>query len=242
MKYTLYEVGGRIRDQLLGLQSKDIDYSVVLDDPTKWDVNTVTRKFAEHLETQGYEIFLVTENCYTVRALFPDDHTHSGVADFVIARKEVGYVEGTRTPIVELGTLRDDLERRDFTVNAMAKAEDGEIIDLFGGMEDLANRILQTPIDAHVTFNDDPLRILRALRFACTKEFELSDEIEDAIKDYNGDFSVISTERVYSELNKMFNHNTYDTLWWLECLQMWNFEIYKQLFPKGWKLQMTNKK
>ena len=242
MKYKLYEVGGRVRDELLGLQSNDIDYSVVVENPHQYDPNTVTTLFAEQLKKEGYEVFLVTENCYTVRALFPTNHVHSGVADFVIARREVGYVEGTRTPIIELGTLEDDLSRRDFTVNAIAKDIDGNLIDLFNGQQDLVDQTLRTPLDPHITLNDDPLRILRALRFACTKGFGLEPELINAVSKFKGDFSVVSTERVSDELNKMFNHDTIDALGWLEFLRRTNRTTYQQLFPEPWKLKMTNKK
>ena len=81
--------------------------------------NAVFTMLESHLRKEGFEIFLVTPDCYTIRAKFPEGYKYQGVADFVMARKEVGYVPGTRTPIVEPGNLYDDLSRRDFTVNAM---------------------------------------------------------------------------------------------------------------------------
>jgi tRNA nucleotidyltransferase/poly(A) polymerase len=135
------------------------------------------------------------------------------VADFVMARKEVGYVEGTRRPILELGTLEDDLIRRDFTVNAMAEDEDGNLIDLFNGQMDLERMILITPLPPKVTFEDDPLRIIRAIRFSITKGFRLS-YLDYFIYnfDYEGKMGVVSIERIREELLKCFKHDTLKTL------------------------------
>jgi tRNA nucleotidyltransferase/poly(A) polymerase len=161
---------------------------------------------------RGFEIFLETPDCFTIRAKFPKDHQFSGlVADFVMARKEVGYMEGTRRPILELGTLEDDLLRRDFTLNALAEDENGNIIDLFGGIEDLKMGILRTPMDARITLMDDPLRILRALRFTITKDFFMSDDIWEAMKQ-EGILKkleqTVSGQRIREEIDKMMRFNT----------------------------------
>jgi tRNA nucleotidyltransferase/poly(A) polymerase len=165
------------------------------------------------LLNEKFEIFLSTPDCFTVRAKFPKDHKYQGVADFVMARKEIGYMEGTRTPIVVPGTLKDDLERRDFTVNAMAKGDDGKIIDLFDGMNDLKRMVLITPLPPEQTFNDDPLRVLRAVRFAITKGFSLK-FLDYYINnyDYENKMSVVSTDRIREELYKCFKHDTMGTL------------------------------
>jgi tRNA nucleotidyltransferase/poly(A) polymerase len=161
---------------------------------------------------RGFEIFLSTPDCFTIRAKFPKDHQFTGlVADFVMARKEVGYTEGTRRPILELGTLEDDLLRRDFTVNALAEDIDGNLIDLFGGIEDLKVGILRTPMDAMVTMMDDPLRILRALRFTITKDFVMSDDIWEAMKQPNilkKLEQTVSSQRIREEIDKMMRFNT----------------------------------
>jgi tRNA nucleotidyltransferase/poly(A) polymerase len=131
-----------------------------------------------------------------------------------MARKEIGYIEGTRTPIVKPGTLYDDLERRDFTLNALAKDENGTIIDFFNGLEDLKNKYLITPLPIHETFNDDPLRILRAIRFSITKGFTIPMRMALVIESYNYDekMGVVSTERIREELFKCFKHDTLETL------------------------------
>lgn len=140
----------------------------------------------EHLIAEKFEIFLVTPDCYTIRARFPEGYKYQGVADFVMARKEVGYIPGTRTPIVEPGNLYDDLLRRDFTVNALAKDPDtGEIIDYFGGLKDIKEKLLRTPLPPIITFDDDPLRILRGIRFSITKRLRVSEDMWQAMKAYD---------------------------------------------------------
>ena len=162
----IFEVGGCVRDEILGVKSKDIDFTVVLDD-TDQTVDEGWDQMVSFLKEEGFQIFLETKDCFTVRAKFPVGHVNEGlVADFVMARKEVGYVLGTRKPILELGTLYDDLIRRDFTVNALAKDMDGNIIDHFDGVEHLKKGLLVTPLNPMKTMMDDPLRILRALRFS----------------------------------------------------------------------------
>jgi poly(A) polymerase len=209
----IFKVGGCVRDRLLGVDTNDIDFTFVLDnlDRTVEEGFDIMTKWLEHKE---FEIFLSTPDCFTIRAKFPKEHKYAGmVADFVMARKEVGYVEGTRRPILELGTLEDDLVRRDFTVNAMAEDEDGNIIDLFHGQMDLERMILITPLAPKVTFEDDPLRIIRAIRFAITKGFRLS-YLDYFIYnfDYEGKMGVVSIERIREELLKCFKHDTLKTL------------------------------
>jgi len=210
----IYKVGGCVRDKLLGTNSKDIDFTFVLDDLTQ-SVKDGFWSMHKWLTNEGFEIFLSTPEMFTIRAKFPKTHQHSGlVADFVMARKEVGYIEGTRRPELVLGTLEDDLSRRDFTVNAMAEDENGNIIDLFNGQEHLKQRILKTPQSVQKSFDDDPLRILRAIRFAITKDMTIPTEMAYTIIDYNYDnkMSVVSTERIREELYKCFKHDTLVTL------------------------------
>jgi tRNA nucleotidyltransferase/poly(A) polymerase len=206
----IFKVGGCIRDKFLGIDSKDIDFTFVCEES-----QTVEQGWSEMrswMLDMGFEIFLETPDCFTIRAKFPKDHKFTGlVADFVMARKEVGYMEGTRRPILELGTLEDDLLRRDFTLNALAEDVDGNIIDLFGGIEDLKEGILRTPMDARITMMDDPLRILRALRFTITKDFVMSDDIWKAMKQ-EGILKklelTVSGQRIREEIDKMMRFNT----------------------------------
>ena len=207
----IFKVGGCVRDKFLGVDSKDIDFTFVLDELDQ----TVEQGFqimTEWMTERGFEIFLSTPDCFTIRARFPKDHQFTGmVADFVMARKEVGYVEGTRRPILELGTLHDDLLRRDFTVNAIAESVDGEIIDPFGGVADLKLGILRTPLPAEQTMMDDPLRILRALRFQITKGFSIHDDIWMAMAQpeiLEKLKTTVSAERIRDEVFKMMKQDT----------------------------------
>ena len=217
MDFKFYEVGGKVRDELLGLTSKDVDYVAV---PSETLLSQYTeaedmfKVLVDYLTEEKFTIFLITDNCFTVRAMFPKEHKYTGVADFVMARKEIGYVEGTRTPIVKPGSLFDDLERRDFTLNALAKDDDGTIIDYFNGLDDLKKGYLRTPLPCTVTFNDDPLRILRAIRFCVTKGFWIGPAMDSIIQDYDYEtkMGVVSSERIRDELYKCFKHDTLKTL------------------------------
>ena len=244
MKYKLYEVGGKIRDEFLGLKSKDIDYSVVIEGRNEYPIEEVFANFVEQIKSEGFQVFVETPDCFTVRAKFPKDHTHSGLdADFVLARKELGYIKGTRQPKVVLGTLRDDLLRRDFTVNAMAKDIEGNIVDLFDGQKDLQNKILRTPIDTAVSFNDDPLRILRAMRFSITKGLDWSDEMWRTLDAFDSNkLKVVSTERIREELLKCFKFDTRRTFEYLRIISLSNYSLYLELLPDEIWLMPTTKK
>lgn len=230
MEYKLYEVGGRIRDELLGLTSKDIDYTVVIDNIDDYDDPFTS--FVEHIEQEGFDIFQKKQSCYTIRGRFPKGHKFAGLtADFVIARKELGYNPESRVPITDYGTLEDDLIRRDFTVNTIAKDIDGKLIDPFNGVSDIMEGILRTPGNTALSFTQDPLRILRALRFAVTKDFYFSDDILDTIRVFNPDrMKVVSIERIRNELRKMFKFDTKRSLQYLRMLEDLNPGLYNTLF------------
>lgn len=239
----IFVVGGAVRDKLLGIMSKDIDYTFVLDDLNR----TVQEGFEEmtnYMKTNGFEIFLSTPECFTIRAKFPKGSKNEKlVADFVMARKEVGYIPGTRNPILQLGTLEDDLIRRDFTVNAMAEDEDGNLIDLFGGQEDLKRKVLRTPLNPRVTMMDDPLRILRALRFSIVKGFSIhyeiwhafgQKEILEKLRD------TVSGERIREEVFKMMKHDTINSVKLLMDVDTHHIPGFlKLVFGKGMWLKPT---
>ena len=209
----IYKVGGCVRDKILEIDSKDIDFTFVCEDSQTVEGGWI--EMTSWMRANDFEIFLETPSCFTVRAKFPKDHQYAGmVADFVMARKEVGYIPGTRQPILELGTLADDLFRRDFTLNALAEDENGKIIDLFNGLHDLKRGYLRTPLDCKITFDDDPLRILRAIRFCITKGFYMGAYMDGVIQDYDYEtkMKVVSIERIREELLKCFKHDTINTL------------------------------
>ena len=241
----IYEVGGCVRDEIIGVHTNDIDFTFVLDNIDQtvdegWD------EMLSHLKTEGFKIFLETKDCFTVRAKFPKGHVNEGlVADFVMARKEVGYILGTRKPILELGTLEDDLRRRDFTLNALAKDLDGTIVDLFEGRKHLEEGILVTPLNPVKTFFDDPLRMIRALRFSITKGFEIDSEVWDAmfepglIEHLN---KVVSKERMQGEVSKMMKHNTVSTLRLLAKIDKIEPKLLEVMFGGDiWLLPSTKK-
>ncbi len=231
--FDFFEVGGKVRDEILGLKSKDVDYVAVPSAMLLRDYTTASEMFEvlhDYLTAEKFEIFLSTPDCYTIRAKFPKDHKYQGVADFVMARKEIGYIPGTRTPIVVPGTLYDDLSRRDFTLNALAKSDDGTVIDFFNGHQDLKDMTLRTPLDVNVTFDDDPLRILRAIRFCITKGFHMTPEMIWEIEqyDYENKMSVVSGERIREELYKCFKHDTLKTLDYLTSIPMLMNYVFKR--------------
>ena len=236
----LFEVGGCVRDELLGLHTKDIDFTVELDDLTL-SVDEGWEKMLDFLKQEGFKIFLTTKDCFTVRAMFPRGHQHEGlVADFVMARKEIGYIENTRQPILELGSFEDDMVRRDFTVNALCKTEDGQLVDLFGGLKDLEDRILRTPLDPMVTLMDDPLRLLRALRFSVTKDFKICEELSNAMEQLDlldKLQKVVSQERIREEVTKMMKHDTVRSLRIIDTVP----GLMEVIFKDGMWLMPTTK-
>jgi tRNA nucleotidyltransferase/poly(A) polymerase len=241
----LYKVGGTVRDAILGIDSKDIDFTFVLDDLNQ-TVEEGFQKMDDWMTENGFEIFLRVPEMYTIRARFPKgDPNEKLVADFVMSRKEVGYIEGTRRPKLELGTLEDDLIRRDFTINAMAVDEDGEIIDLFGGQDDLRMEILRTPRDPMITLMDDPLRLLRAMRFCITKDLVIHDDIWDAMKQpalIDKLNLTVSGERIREEIEKMMKFDTVTSMRLItDCDDHMEGKLLRTLFKAGLWLKPTFK-
>lgn len=241
----IYEVGGCVRDEIIGVHTNDIDFTFVLDN-TDQTVDEGWDEMLSHLKTEGFKIFLETKDCFTVRAKFPKGHVNEGlVADFVMARKEVGYILGTRKPILELGTLEDDLIRRDFTLNALAKDLDGTIVDLFEGRKHLEKGILVTPLNPIKTFFDDPLRMIRALRFSITKGFEIDSEVWDAMFEpglIEHLKKVVSKERIQGEVSKMMKHDTVSTLRLLAKIDKIEPKLLEVMFGGDiWLLPSTKK-
>lgn len=188
-----YVVGGYVRDLFLGIPSKDIDFVTV------GSGIELARNVAAAI---GREAHLATfANFGTAQVSAPGIEL-----EFVGARKE-SYSRQSRNPIVEDGTLSDDLHRRDFTINAMAlsvnKETFGTLIDLFDGMGDLQRKVIRTPLDADTTFSDDPLRMLRAIRFATRLGFTIHPDTFKSIKRNAGRMEIITRERINDELMKI---------------------------------------
>ncbi len=207
-----YAVGGAVRDALLGRETTDLDVVVV----GPGSGIALAEAVAAALGVKApavYEAFGTAAVTIPARRLadlgVDADALHDEdrlVIEFVGARKE-SYRADSRKPIVEDGTLDEDLSRRDFTVNALAAALNaetfGEVIDPFSGLEDLEARRLRTPLDPAVTFEDDPLRMLRAARFAAQLGFEVAPEAADAMTSAAGRIEIVSQERITDELHKL---------------------------------------
>ncbi|WP_068471730.1 CCA tRNA nucleotidyltransferase [Saccharicrinis aurantiacus] len=191
-KIETYVIGGYVRDIYLDKPSKDIDI-VVLGSGIE-----MAEKVAKKLGGVKVSVF---RNYGTAMFKYRDVEV-----EFVGARKE-SYQRESRNPIVEDGTLEDDQNRRDFTINALAlslnKDNYGELVDPFNGMEDLENGIIRTPLDPEITFSDDPLRMLRAIRFATRFGFKIEENTFAGIKNNVERIDIISKERIVDELNKM---------------------------------------
>lgn len=257
-KYQIYAVGGCIRDELSGIMSNDFDFCFVInkDQNECISIEDGFKIMKKWLENEGFKIFLETPSMLTIRAKFPDNwvylenkefsYFYNGkTADFVLARKEISYDINSRQPVVTIGTLEDDLIRRDFTVNAIAKDLDGNIIDLFNGQQDLKDRILRTPRDAKLTMLDDPLRILRALRFCITRHLKIHPDIINAMRDeiiIDKLFNVVSSDRIRDELTKMFKYSTPRTLKLLNKIDELVPNFINVLFKNGLWLKPTNEK
>lgn len=190
---SAYAVGGVVRDMFLGRKSKDIDIVVVGSGIAF--AQAVAKAISPHIEVS------VFKNFGTARFRYADTEV-----EFVGARKE-SYRADSRKPAVEDGTLQDDLNRRDFTVNALAiplnGPEKGQVIDCFGGLQDMNDKLIRTPLDPDITFSDDPLRMMRAVRFASQLGFSIVPETFEAIKRNAARLEIISKERIVDEFNKI---------------------------------------
>lgn len=190
---SAYAVGGVVRDMFLGRKSKDIDIVVVGSGIAF--AQAVAKAISPHIEVS------VFKNFGTARFRYENTEV-----EFVGARKE-SYRADSRKPAVEDGTLQDDLNRRDFTVNALAiplnGPERGQVIDCFGGLQDMNDKLIRTPLDPDITFSDDPLRMMRAVRFASQLGFSIVPETFEAIQRNAARLEIISKERIVDEFNKI---------------------------------------
>ncbi len=187
----IYVIGGYVRDLFLNRPSKDIDILVI--------GNGI--KFAEEAGKLLQTKVSVFKNFGTAMLRFGDLEI-----EFVGARKE-SYRQESRKPIVENGTLEDDQKRRDFSINAMALSLNtssfGALLDPFDGVNDLEKKLIRTPLDPAETFSDDPLRMMRAIRFATQLDFTISIDAIEAIKKNSERIKIVSAERITDELNKI---------------------------------------
>lgn len=187
-----YVIGGFVRDTLLGRQGKDLDVVAI------GDGIALANAVAEEIGNTHVSIFKTFGTAML--------RYNEWEIEFVGARKE-SYSLDSRKPSVTKGTLKDDQLRRDFTINAMAislsKAQYGKLIDPFDGIADLEKKIIRTPTDPLITFSDDPLRMMRAIRFATQLNFKIEKESLEAISKMSDRLSIVSVERISVELNKI---------------------------------------
>jgi len=192
LKIKAYVVGGFVRDAIIGRHSKDIDIVAV------GSGIELAREVANMLEIKKVAVY---KNFGTAQIKVKDKDI-----EFVGARKE-SYQRNSRKPIIENGTLADDQSRRDFTINALAaslsKKDFGNVIDSFNGLDDLQNRIIRTPLEPVITFSDDPLRMVRAIRFASQLGFDIENETFKAISVNAERLKIVSIERIIDEFNKI---------------------------------------
>jgi poly(A) polymerase len=187
-----YVIGGYVRDLLLNRPSKDIDIVVI---GNGIDLAERTAEKMGNLRVNVFKTFGTAMIRYRDLEI-----------EFVGARKE-SYSPDSRKPEVESGSLVDDQNRRDFTINALAislnDADFGTLLDPFDGQKDLTDQIIRTPLDPHITFSDDPLRMMRAIRFSSQLGFTIHDETLQAIADNKERIRIVSAERIAEEMNKV---------------------------------------
>lgn len=190
-----YVVGGYVRDAILHRHSKDIDFVTVGS-----GIDLATAVAARLGKGSKLSVF---RNYGTAQIV---NHRSGLELEFVGARKE-SYQRDSRNPIVEDGTLAEDIARRDFTINAMAISVSpdsfGELIDMYGGVDDICDRIIRTPLDPDITFSDDPLRMMRAIRFATQLQFTIHPDTFEAIKRNAKRLEIITSERIKDEIMKI---------------------------------------
>ena len=232
---AFYEVGGAVRDDVMGIPTDDVDFAVTA--PSY-------EAMKAHLEGQGFRIFQEREEFATIKAKVPDGHPlqkRTLVADFVLARRDGPSSDGRRPDYTEPGSLEDDLARRDFTVNAIAKDIDGNIIDPHNGLADIESRTLRFVGDPMARVNEDGLRVLRGFRFMVTKQLTPDPETWRAL---TSDVAVerlagVSDNRVAKELDKML---AYDTPGAVHLLGQLPPKMLDAIFRDGMRLTSNQKK
>lgn len=217
-----YAIGGFVRDCILGRPCKDIDFVV-----TGRGIE-IAELVAAELKVKRVNVF---KNFGTAMFNYKDMEV-----EFVGARKE-SYQRDSRKPIVEDGTLQDDQNRRDFTINALAISLNpdnyGKLVDPFGGLQHLDQGLIETPLDPDITFSDDPLRMLRAVRFASQLNFQIIPQALASIKKNASRLKIISAERISTELNKIILSKTPSVGFKL----LFDTELLHQFFPEMVALQ-----
>lgn len=230
MTVQLYKVGGCVRDAFLGVRSKDIDYAVEAES---------FNAMRDYIMQSGGKIFLENPQYLTIRAQMGTE-----AADYVLCRKDGAYSDSRRPDEVVTGTIDDDLARRDFTMNAIArkvthsKYED-PFYDPHDGITDIERRVIRCVGDPFDRLNEDPLRILRAIRFSITKDFGIHHDTKAAMFVLQDKVvPTVSMDRIRDELTKCFIFDTVRTIDELACFK----SLRDAIFANGMWLMPTQRK
>lgn len=232
MTVQFFQVGGSVRDEIMGVPSKDIDFSCVA---------SSFEEMLEAIASSGMKIVQTKPEFFTVRAVAKKPFLgFTGGLDFVWARKDGPSSDGRRPDFVEPGTLMDDLSRRDFCFNAIAKDEDGNIIDPFNGRAHIRNRQIVAVGSAWDRMFEDALRGLRAMRFAITKDFQIDSDIVAVLRSpaFAEALSSVSKERQREEVEKMFAS---DTIRAMKMFSRLPNGLSRVIFSDGLRLSATMK-
>lgn len=232
----IYEVGGAVRDELMNRESRDIDYAVEIGSFDELQMA---------LKDMGFTFYMVKPEFFTIRAMAPIGSkfcSKYSIVDFVMCRKDGPSTDGRRPDFVEPGTILDDLARRDFTINAIARDTDtNELIDPHNGKADLAARILRFVGDPMKRISEDGLRVLRALRFLVTLELSAHPDTLSAITSQLAVsmLASVSVERIREELEKMFYYSTFASIYALSNMPA---ALREAIFRDGLRLFPTLKR
>jgi tRNA nucleotidyltransferase/poly(A) polymerase len=214
-------VGGFVRDILLNREKSELDFLIVGDGPS------FAREFAKRL---GYDSITMYKNYGTAHFNYCGYNL-----EFVGSRRE-SYSRDSRKPKIEVGTFIDDISRRDFTINTLAVSLNsknyGKLIDTFGGLADIENRIIKTPLDPNITFDDDPLRIMRAFRFASQINFSIDQAIFNSAEQLKDRMTIVSQERITDEFFKILSSPQPS----IGLKHLFNTKVLQIIFPEIAKL------
>jgi poly(A) polymerase len=213
----VFIIGGFVRDLILHRESQEIDF-LLLDNGTEF-----ANKYAEKLGVKNISIF---RKFGTAHFRYQDYDL-----EFVGARKE-SYSSDSRKPSVFIGTFLDDINRRDFTINTLAISlngnDYGELVDTYDGVKDIENKLIKTPVDPIITFNDDPLRIMRAFRFASQLDFQLDQSIPEAANQLRERLKIVSQERITDEFLKIIASDKPS----IGLIQLYQTGVLEIIFPE----------
>lgn len=217
----IYKVGGCVRDAIMGRPCNDIDLAV--------EAESYEAMREGVLAMDGAKIHTENPEFFTIRA----KTAKFGDTDFVLCRKDGEYKDGRRPENVEMGTITDDLERRDFTMNAISQnVQTGELYDPFGGQRDIKGKMIRCVGNPAERFREDALRVFRAIRFAVTLDFGIDKGLVYRIKGGGINYDGVATERITIELMKMFKASPKAGWVWLKELNLLDLVLERGIWFK----------